>query len=115
MITPPSRTRIWLAGGVTDMRKGFDGLAMLVRISPPQLGQVQLGSCMIARRGRCAGKARRCDFGRFEGEVCSAPVAGLPCAVASATGAGVSASSSSRRRSEQFVTRGGILTHLHQV
>ena len=31
MITPPSGVRVWLAAGVTDMRKGFDGLAMLVQ------------------------------------------------------------------------------------
>ena len=24
-------TRVWIAGGVTDMRKGFDGLAALVQ------------------------------------------------------------------------------------
>lgn len=27
MIPVPANTRIWLAGGVTDMRKGFGGLA----------------------------------------------------------------------------------------
>jgi transposase len=31
MITPPSGVRVWLAAGVTDMRKGFDGLAALVQ------------------------------------------------------------------------------------
>ena len=31
MITLPGGTRIWLAAGVTDMRKGFDGLAALVQ------------------------------------------------------------------------------------
>ena len=31
MITPPSGVRVWLAAGVTDMRKGFDGLALLVQ------------------------------------------------------------------------------------
>ena len=31
MITLPAGTRVWLAGGFTDMRKGFDGLAMLVQ------------------------------------------------------------------------------------
>ncbi len=30
MITPPARARIWLAAGVTDMRKGMPGLALLV-------------------------------------------------------------------------------------
>lgn len=31
MIPVPSNTRIWLAAGVTDMRKGFNGLSMLVQ------------------------------------------------------------------------------------
>jgi transposase len=31
MIPVPSGVRVWLAAGVTDMRKGFDGLAMLVQ------------------------------------------------------------------------------------
>lgn len=30
MIGPPSGVRVYLAAGVTDMRKGFDGLAALV-------------------------------------------------------------------------------------
>ena len=29
MIPVPSQTRIWLAAGVTDMRKGFNGLSAL--------------------------------------------------------------------------------------
>lgn len=31
MIPVPSGARVWLASGHTDMRKGFDGLAMLVQ------------------------------------------------------------------------------------
>ena len=31
MIGLPSGTRVWLAAGHTDMRKGFDGLAALVQ------------------------------------------------------------------------------------
>lgn len=31
MIGPPAATRVWLAAGRVDMRKGFDGLAMLVQ------------------------------------------------------------------------------------
>ncbi len=31
MIGLPAGTRIWFAAGVTDMRKGFDGLAALVQ------------------------------------------------------------------------------------
>jgi transposase len=33
MIGLPSCTRVWLAAGVTDMRRGFDGLATLVQCS----------------------------------------------------------------------------------
>ena len=29
MITVPARTKVWLAAGVTDMRKGFNGLSAL--------------------------------------------------------------------------------------
>jgi len=31
MISLPAGTRIWLAAGVTDMRRGMDGLAAVVR------------------------------------------------------------------------------------
>jgi len=31
MIGLPSGTRIWLAAGLTDMRRGFDGLAALAQ------------------------------------------------------------------------------------
>jgi transposase len=31
MIEHPSGTRIWLAAGITDMRRGMDGLATLVQ------------------------------------------------------------------------------------
>ena len=31
MIGLPAGTRVWLAAGVTDMRKGFDGLALIVQ------------------------------------------------------------------------------------
>jgi transposase len=33
MIGLPPGTKIWLACGVTDMRKGFDGLAALVQLT----------------------------------------------------------------------------------
>ncbi len=29
MIPVPAQTRVWLAAGVTDMRKGFNGLSAL--------------------------------------------------------------------------------------
>src|SRR4030088_125044 len=31
MIGLPAETRVWLASGATDMRRGFDGLALLVQ------------------------------------------------------------------------------------
>lgn len=31
MIGFPSGTKVWLAAGITDMRRGFDGLATLVQ------------------------------------------------------------------------------------
>ena len=31
MIGLPSEMRVWLASGATDMRRGFDGLALLVQ------------------------------------------------------------------------------------
>ena len=31
MIGLPAETRVWLASGLTDMRRGFDGLAIQVQ------------------------------------------------------------------------------------
>ena len=31
MIPVPANTQVWLSAGKTDMRKGFDGLAMLAQ------------------------------------------------------------------------------------
>ena len=82
MITLPPSTRVWLAGGVTDMRKGFDGLAMLVQEKlrrDPFGGQIFVfrgrrgyllkalwwdgqGLCLFAKRlekGRFVGRRRR--------------------------------------------------------
>ncbi len=36
MIGLPSGTRIWLAAGLTDMRRGFDGLAALAQSAQDQ-------------------------------------------------------------------------------
>ena len=40
MIPVPAGVRVWLAVGHTDMRKGFDGLAVLVQQNawPPRVG-----------------------------------------------------------------------------
>src|ERR1051326_8179921 len=51
MIGLPAGTRIWLAAGVTDMRKGFDSLAMLAQTvlgKDPFSGHV---FCFRGRRG----------------------------------------------------------------
>ena len=49
MIAPPSGTRIWLAAGVTDMRRGMDGLAALVQV---QLGREPFSGQIFVFRGR---------------------------------------------------------------
>lgn len=49
MIGLPAGTRIWLAAGVTDMRKGFDGLAALVH---SQLHEDAFAGHVFVFRGR---------------------------------------------------------------
>lgn len=49
MIGLPSGTRIWLAAGMTDMRRGFDGLAS---IAQEKLGADPFGGHVFAFRGR---------------------------------------------------------------
>ena len=49
MITPPPGARVWLAAGFTDMRKGFDGLAMLVQ---EKLKRDPFGGQIFVFRGR---------------------------------------------------------------
>ena len=49
MIAPPAGTRVWLCAGHTDMRKGFDGLAMLVQ---ERLRQDPFGGQIFVFRGR---------------------------------------------------------------
>jgi transposase len=63
----PSGTRVWLATGHTDMRKGFDGLALLVQETlrrDPHCGH------LFVFRGRHDGQgmclfAKRLERGRF--------------------------------------------------
>jgi transposase len=43
MIAPPGKTQIWIAAGVTDLRRGFTGLSALVQTKlekSPMSGQV---------------------------------------------------------------------------
>jgi transposase len=49
MIAPPAGGRIWLAAGMTDMRKGFDGLTALVQM---QLSEDPFSGHLFVFRGR---------------------------------------------------------------
>ena len=49
MISLPVGTRVWLAAGATDMRRGFDGLARQVQ---HVLGQDPFGGHLFVFRGR---------------------------------------------------------------
>jgi transposase len=52
MIAFPSDARVWLAAGHTDMRKGFDGLALLVQET---LKRDPHGGHLFVFRGRRGG------------------------------------------------------------
>jgi transposase len=49
MIGLPNGTRIWLAAGITDMRRGFDGLASIVQ---EQLAADPFAGHVFVFRGR---------------------------------------------------------------
>jgi transposase len=49
MIAPPSNTQIWIAAGVTDLRRGFTGLSALVQT---QLEQSPMSGQVFVFRGR---------------------------------------------------------------
>jgi len=49
MISLPSHTKIWIAAGVTDLRRGFTGLSALVQT---QLEQNPLSGQVFIFRGR---------------------------------------------------------------
>jgi hypothetical protein len=57
MIPVPSGARVWLASGHTDMRKGFDGLALLVQET---LRRDSHGGHLFVFRGRRAQSATFC-------------------------------------------------------
>jgi transposase len=60
MIPVPASTRVWLAAGVTDMRKGFNGLAALaekVLAQDPYSGHLLV--FRYGRRGRAADRLDR--------------------------------------------------------
>ena len=57
MIAPPSGVRVWLASGVTDMRRGMNGLALQVQQAlqrDPHAGDIYVF------RGRRGGRATLC-------------------------------------------------------
>lgn len=49
MIALPTGTRVWIAAGVTDMRKGMDGLAALVQSA---LGERPFSGDVFVFRGK---------------------------------------------------------------
>ncbi|QAA94698.1 IS66 family insertion sequence element accessory protein TnpB [Pollutimonas thiosulfatoxidans] len=49
MIGLPAGTRVWLAAGVTDMRRGFDGLAAIVQ---SKLAEYPFSGHVFVFRGR---------------------------------------------------------------
>ena len=57
MIPVPSGVRVWLATGHTDMRKGFDGLALLVQET---LRRDPHGGHLFVFRGRRGDLIRAC-------------------------------------------------------
>ena len=76
MIALPAGVAVWLAAGVTDMRKGFDGLAALVQT---QLAEDPFSGQLFVFRGRAGDRvkilwwsgdglclfAKRLELGRF--------------------------------------------------
>ena len=51
MIALPTQTRIWIAAGVTDLRRGFTGLSALVQT---KLEQSAFSGQVFVFRGPCA-------------------------------------------------------------
>ena len=49
MLSLPSGTQIWIACGITDMRKGFDGLSAIVQL---QLSEDPFSGQLFVFRGR---------------------------------------------------------------
>ena len=49
MIGPPTNTRVWIAAGVTDLRRGFTGLSALVQT---KLEQSPFSGQVFVFRGR---------------------------------------------------------------
>jgi hypothetical protein len=71
MITLASGLRVYLACGITDMRKGMTGLAMLVQQT---LAEDPFGGAVFAFRGRRAGLIKRCRAVHADQAVGARPV-----------------------------------------
>jgi transposase len=54
MIPMPAGMRIWVACGATDMRRGFDGLAMMVQEVLKKSPYLCVGRDYVAARSRSA-------------------------------------------------------------
>ncbi len=52
MISAPSGVRVWLAGGVTDMRRGMQGLALQVQEQLKRDPHICVGREYVAARSR---------------------------------------------------------------
>ena len=48
MIAPPTNAHIWIAAGVTDLRRGFGGLSALVQTALEQDRMPATYSCFVA-------------------------------------------------------------------
>jgi len=72
MIALPANSRVWLAAGATDMRKGFDGLAALVQT---QLAEDPFSGHLFVFRGRAGNHVSLCislsDTRKFQGFILS--------------------------------------------
>ncbi len=68
MIPVPAQTRVWLAAGVTDMRKGFNGLSALAE---KVLGQDPYSGHLFVFRGK-RGDLVKVIWFDGQGPVCSA-------------------------------------------
>ncbi len=55
MISLPGSARVWLAAGVTDLRKGFDGLSALVQL---QLSEDPFSGHLFVFRGRAGDRIK---------------------------------------------------------
>lgn len=53
MIGLPAGTRVWLAAGVTDMRRGMNGLAAQVKLRWPRIRSPVTSSPFVAGAVTC--------------------------------------------------------------